>query len=83
MPVNPGEAALSNGSTPWQMITKVQLPMSMTSVGLAANQAVVYTLSMVVLGAAAGAGGLGFLVLNGLERGAALVIGRSYKIVVE
>ncbi len=65
---NTVEAALSNGSTPWQMITKVQLPMSMTSVGLAANQAVVYTLSMVVLGAAAGAGGLGYLVLNGLAK---------------
>lgn len=62
------EAAESVGMTRWQMIGKVQLPMARKSVALAANQAVIYTLSMVVLGAAAGAGGLGYDVLNGLAK---------------
>ena len=67
VPENTVESAISSGSTTWQMITKVQLPMSIKSIALAANQAVIYTLSMVVIGAAVGGSGLGYLVINGLD----------------
>lgn len=67
VPENTIESALSAGSTKWQMITKVQIPMSIKSIALASNQAVIYTLSMVVIGAAVGGGGLGYLVISGLQ----------------
>ncbi len=67
VPTNTIEAAQSAGSTTWQMITKVQLPMARKSIALAANQALIYTLSMVVIGAAVGAGALGYDVLVGLN----------------
>ena len=59
------EAAVSSGSTPWQVITKVQLPMARKSLGLAANQGLIYVLAMVVVGALVGAGGLGYDVVAG------------------
>ncbi len=67
VPANTVESALSSGSTKWQMITKVQIPMSTKSIALATNQAVIYCLSMVVIGAAVGGGGLGYLVISGLD----------------
>jgi glycine betaine/proline transport system permease protein len=62
------EAAMSSGSTRWQMITKVQIPMSAQSIGLAANQGLIYALSMVVIGAMVGAGALGYDVIAGLNQ---------------
>ena len=59
------EAAVSAGSTPWQIITKVQLPMARKSLALAANQGLIYVLAMVVVGALVGAGGLGYDVVAG------------------
>ncbi|MHC6219703.1 ABC transporter permease [Arthrobacter sp. MMS24-S77] len=59
------EAAVSSGSTPWQVITKVQLPMARQSLALAANQGLIYVLAMVVVGALVGAGGLGYDVVAG------------------
>ena len=59
------EAAISSGSTPWQVITKVQLPMARKSLALAANQGLIYVLAMVVVGALVGAGGLGYDVVAG------------------
>lgn len=59
------EAAVSSGSTPWQVITKVQLPMARKSLALAANQGLIYVLAMVVVGALVGAGGLGYDVVAG------------------
>jgi len=56
---------VSSGSTPWQVITKVQLPMARKSLGLAANQGLIYVLAMVVVGALVGAGGLGYDVVGG------------------
>ena len=67
VPVNTVESAMSAGSTKWQMITKVQIPMSTKSIALATNQAIIYCLSMVVIGAAVGGGGLGYLVISGLD----------------
>ncbi len=67
VPANTVESAMSSGSTKWQMITRVQIPMSTKSIALATNQAVIYCLSMVVIGAAVGGGGLGYLVISGLD----------------
>jgi glycine betaine/proline transport system permease protein len=62
------EAAQSSGSNTWQMITKVQLPMAKGSLLLAANQGLLYVLSMVVIGGMAGAGALGFDIVKGFRQ---------------
>jgi glycine betaine/proline transport system permease protein len=61
------EAAESSGTSRWQMITKVQLPMSRGSLLLATNQGLLYVLSMVVIGGMAGAGALGFDIVHGFR----------------
>jgi glycine betaine/proline transport system permease protein len=63
------EAARSNGVTNWQMILKVQLPMARPSLVLAANQGLLYVLSMVVIGGMVGAGSLGYIVVSGFVQG--------------
>jgi glycine betaine/proline transport system permease protein len=63
------EAADSMGTTPWQMVAKVQVPMSRAAVVLAANQGLLYVLSMVVVGGLVGGGGLGYLVVSGFSQG--------------
>ncbi len=60
------EAGRSVGSTTWQEITKVQLPMAKGSLVLAANQGLLYVLSMVVIGGLVGAQALGYDVVLGL-----------------
>ncbi|MEI5674260.1 MULTISPECIES: ABC transporter permease subunit [unclassified Nocardioides] len=62
------EAATAAGSTPWQLITKVQLPMARSHLVLAANQGLLYVLSMVVIGGLVGGGGLGYDVVLGFSR---------------
>jgi glycine betaine/proline transport system permease protein len=62
------EAAESLGTNRWQMIGKVQLPMARGSMVLAANQGLLFVLSMVVIGGLVGGGGLGFLVVNGFSQ---------------
>jgi glycine betaine/proline transport system permease protein len=62
------EAATSAGSNTWQIITKVQLPMSMRTVVLAANQGIIYVLSMVVISGLSGSGALGFDVVQGFTQ---------------
>jgi glycine betaine/proline transport system permease protein len=62
------EAATASGSSNWQIITKVQLPMSRAALALAANQGLIYVLSMVVVGALVGGGALGYLVVAGFSQ---------------
>ena len=62
------EAAESAGSSSRQMITKVQLPMARGALVLAANQGLLFVLSMVVIGALVGGGALGLLVINGFTQ---------------
>jgi glycine betaine/proline transport system permease protein len=61
------EAASSAGASRWQMIGKVQLPMSRGASVLAANQGLLLVLSMVVIGGMVGGGSLGFLVVTGFS----------------
>jgi glycine betaine/proline transport system permease protein len=63
------EAARSSGSTRWQMISKVQLPMARPALVLATNQGLLYVLSMVVIGGMVGAGSLGYIVVSGFSQG--------------
>jgi glycine betaine/proline transport system permease protein len=63
------EGARSAGSTPWQMITKVQLPMARSSIALASNQGLLYVFAVIVIGGLVGAGGLGYYVVAGFSRG--------------
>jgi glycine betaine/proline transport system permease protein len=62
------EAARASGSTTWQMITKVQLPMSREALVLATNQGLLYVLSMVVIGGMVGGGSLGYIVVSGFSQ---------------
>lgn len=59
------EAARAAGSSNWQIILKVQLPMARSGIALAANQGLLYVLAMVVIGGLVGAGALGYLVVAG------------------
>ena len=62
------EAGRSTGTTAWQEITKVQLPMAKNSLVLAANQGLLYVLAMAVIGGLVGAGALGYDVVLGFSR---------------
>jgi glycine betaine/proline transport system permease protein len=62
------EAATAAGSTRWQIIRKVQVPMSRHAIALAANQGLIYVLAMVVVGGLVGAGALGYDVVAGFSQ---------------
>ena len=63
------EAARASGSTRWQVISKVQLPMARESLVLATNQGLLYVLGMVVIGGMVGGGSLGYIVVSGFSQG--------------
>ena len=62
------EAAQSAGSSRWQIIVKVQLPMARKGIALATNQGMLYVFAMVVIGGLVGAGALGYLVVAGFSQ---------------
>lgn len=61
------EAALAHGASPWQALLKVELPLARRSLLLGINQTIVMSLSMVVVAALIGAGGLGYDVMTALR----------------
>ncbi|QXI31470.1 ATP-binding cassette domain-containing protein [Pseudomonas vanderleydeniana] len=61
------EAAVAHGATPWQTLTRVELPLAAGSLLLGINQTIVMSLSMVVVAALIGAGGLGYDVMTALR----------------
>lgn len=62
------EAAKSFGSTPRQLLLKVELPMALPTILAGINQTVLLALSMVVIAALIGAGGLGDPVVEGIQQ---------------
>ena len=69
------EAARAFGSTPGQVLAKVQLPMALPTVMAGVNQTIMMALAMVVIASMIGAKGLGVEVLNGIQR---LEVGRGF-----
>jgi len=68
------EAAQAFGATRWQTLMKVQIPLAMPTILAGLNQTIMMSLSMVVIAALIGAGGLGSPVILGLNT---LDIGRA------
>ncbi|HET7410244.1 MAG TPA: ABC transporter permease subunit, partial [Paracoccaceae bacterium] len=62
------EAARAFGSTPRQILWEVQLPLAMRTIMAGLNQTLMLALSMAVIAALIGAGGLGLTVYTGLGR---------------
>lgn len=62
------EAARAYGASPWQLLTKVQLPLAMPSIMAGINQTLMLSLSMVVIASMIAVGGLGLMVLRGIGR---------------
>lgn len=74
------EAGIAFGATSWQLLLKVQLPQAMPTIMAGLNQTMMMALSMVVIAALIGSGGLGepvFRGLNNLDIGLAFIGGLS------
>ncbi len=82
VPTNTVEAAAAMGSTRWQTIAKVQLPLARRMLLLAVNQTILFALSMVVIAGLIGGAGLGDVVTNGLYSNPALAILGGLAIVI-
>ncbi|MEA2555550.1 MAG: glycine betaine/proline transport system permease protein [Actinomycetota bacterium] len=61
------EVGLAYGATPRQILRKVQLPSALPSIMLGVNQAIMMALGIIVIAASVGVGGLGSVVLEGLQ----------------
>ena len=68
VPIDLVEAADAFGATEWQKLHKVQLPLALPTIMAGINQSIMLSLSMVVIAAMIGAGGLGSEVLAGIAR---------------
>ncbi len=66
VPESTKEAALAFGASPRQLMLKVELPLALPSIMAGVNQVVMMSLSMVVIAAIIGAGGMGFIVVDAL-----------------
>ncbi len=70
------EAADAFGSTAWQRLVKVELPVARPSILAGLNQSIMLNLSMVVIAGMIGARGLGAEVLRGIQR---LNVGQGFE----
>lgn len=77
------EAGQAFGATPWQQIMKIELPSASSAILTGVSQCIMLSLSMVVIAALVGAGGLGVPVVRalntvqvgmGIEAGLAIVL---------
>jgi glycine betaine/proline transport system permease protein len=62
------EAARAFGSTRWQLLFKIRLPLATPSIVAGINQTIMMAFGIVVIAALIGAGGLGKTVLQSLQR---------------
>ncbi|MBA7475808.1 MAG: ABC transporter permease subunit [Dehalococcoidia bacterium] len=62
------EAGKAFGTTSWQLLRKVQIPLALPTILAGLNQTVMMALAMVVIASMIGAKGLGAEVLNGIAR---------------
>ena len=69
------EATQSFGATWWQLLLEVQIPTALPSIMAGVNQSIMLGLSMVVVSAMIGAGGLGDVVLEGITQ---LDVGKGF-----
>src|SRR5690606_2529893 len=75
VPIDLVEAGEAFGSSSMQLLVKVQLPVARPTIMTGINQSIMLALSMVVISAMIGAGGLGSEVLRGVQR---LDVGRGF-----
>ena len=61
------EVGLAYGATSRQILRKVQMPLALPSIMLGVNQAIMMALGIIVIAASVGVGGLGSVVLDGLQ----------------
>ena len=67
VPIALREAGEAFGATPWQLLWKVELPSARKSILAGVTQCIMLSLSMVVIAALVGAGGLGVPVVRALN----------------
>lgn len=70
------EVGESFGSSPWQLLWKIQLPLALPTIMAGINQTMMLSLSMVVIAAMIGAGGFGQGVLAGISQ---MDIGKGFE----
>jgi glycine betaine/proline transport system permease protein len=70
------EAGRSFGTTAWQLLLKIQLPLALPNIMAGVNQTIMMALAMVVLCSMIGAAGLGLEVLRGMNN---LDVGRGFE----
>ena len=66
VPLETKEAAVAFGSTERQLLYNIELPLALPSIMAGVNQVVMMCLSMVVIAALIGAGGMGLIVVEAL-----------------
>jgi glycine betaine/proline transport system permease protein len=76
------EAGAAMGASPWQLLSKVQLPLARRALLLSVNQTIMYALSLVVIAGLIGGRGLGDVVTSGLYSDAALALLAGIAIVI-
>lgn len=76
VPVELVEVGEAFGSTPYQLLWKIQLPLAMPTIMAGINQTMMLSLSMVVIAAMIGSGGFGQGVLSGISQ---MDIGKGFE----
>ncbi|MDA0988841.1 MAG: proline/glycine betaine ABC transporter permease [Chloroflexi bacterium] len=61
------EAARAFGTTPWQLLIKIQLPLARPTIMAGVNQTIMMALAMVIVASMVGARGLGYDILSGIQ----------------
>jgi osmoprotectant transport system permease protein len=84
VPPDVREAAIGMGYSNWQLLWRIELPLAMVIIIAGVRVAVVTTIGLVTVTALIGQGGLGFLILQGIQQFFAtpLVIGAVLSIVL-